>query len=200
MSWPVSWRIGRIRIAAVAGGDVEIAVGAEVQRSAVVPAAEPGDHDLFAVRIDARRIADDAEARYARAVGQVRVARFAEHDVADIAVVVFGESGMERQAVGVADDGVFRQRADLLLECRETDRRSAILAIGKREDSPGLLDDKPSIARRRDDHFQRVLECQLGKHSRRHVRRGWFRRAGDSRRCPCWPRRAPGIGRNRFVR
>ncbi len=88
--------VGRARVAAVAGGDVEIAVGAELQAAAVVAAGGPVDHDRLALGVDTRRVGvGDLEARDARAL---RVAGL--EDVADVDEAVLREVGMEREAVG----------------------------------------------------------------------------------------------------
>ena len=77
MSCPVLKGSGGFGVAGVAGGDVEHAVGAEVDVAAVVAALEEGDEDFLAGRVDPRRLClGDREARHARAVRQVRGGRF----------------------------------------------------------------------------------------------------------------------------
>ena len=69
MSCPVFERVGRVRVRRVAGGDVEHAVGAEVEVAAVVAALQEGEDDLLARRVDPRRVGvRDREPRDARAV------------------------------------------------------------------------------------------------------------------------------------
>ena len=62
-------RVGRVRVRRVARGDVEHAVGAEVEVPAVVAALQEGDDDLLARRVDPRRVGlGDPEPGHARAV------------------------------------------------------------------------------------------------------------------------------------
>src|SRR2546428_10772616 len=89
---------------AVAGGNVKKPVLAELEIAAVVTAGQKGKKDLLALGITTRGIAfGDAKARDARAVRQLLAVFFAIEDIANVAIMVFGELGMEGQAVEVAD-------------------------------------------------------------------------------------------------
>ena len=181
MSCPVA-RVGRGGIRGIARRDVEISVGAEFQRAAVMPAAGPGDENLFARRIATRRDGvAHPESRYARAVGQPRAALLGTDDIADVAVPVFGELGMERQSIGLVDDPARRQIADLLGDIQEQIGMVTVLSIGKRKNPAMLLDDEPAVASRCDNHLQRVVQLQLWKHPRSQIRRRRFRCARDVR-------------------
>ncbi len=95
-------RIGRRGPGAVAGGEIQAPVVAEVQAAAVVAARpEPQDH-LLALRVDHRRIGPArGEPGDDRAVGQVVL-----QDVADVDVPVLFESRMEREPVQGREVGV----------------------------------------------------------------------------------------------
>ena len=105
MSCPVLNGSGGFGVAGVAGGDVEHAVGAEVEVAAVVPALQEGEDDLLARRVDPRRVGlGDGEPGHARAVGQVLLAGLlAAQGVADEALAVLLEVRVERQPVNRLD-------------------------------------------------------------------------------------------------
>src|SRR5581483_7056823 len=80
-------RVGRVGAGRVAGGDVEHAVGAEVEVAAVVAALQEGEDDLLAGRVDARRGgARDREPGHAGAVLEVLLAAAGQEGVTDEAL------------------------------------------------------------------------------------------------------------------
>ena len=121
-------RVGRVGAGRVAGGDVEHAVGAEVEVAAVVAALQEGEDDLLARRVDPRRVRPgDREPRHARAVRQVPLAGvLALQRVADEALAVLLEVGMEGQPVDRLD----------LLRLREQVNRLESPCAGRRRGRP----------------------------------------------------------------
>src|SRR6185437_8367463 len=90
-------RIRRVRVPSIARGNVEHAVGAEVEVASVVPTLKEGKDDLFARRIDAWRVRlTDGEARDARSVRQVLlVGLIASQGVTEKALAILLEIGMK---------------------------------------------------------------------------------------------------------
>ena len=103
-------RVGGRRPGAVAGGDIQVAVVAEVQAAAVVAARpEPQDH-LLALGVDHRRIGPaDREPGDDRAVGQVVL-----QDVADVDIPILFEARMKGESV---------ERREIGVELREVERQ-----------------------------------------------------------------------------
>src|SRR5262249_21396657 len=135
-------RIGRIGAGAVAGRDVEHAVIAEVQVTAVVSAAQKGDEDFLALRIDTRRVGvADAEARQARAFGQLLIRILASQNVANVTVTVLRKLRMKSQAVQGLDAAglVFVPGAKLGGQVKKEVLLIGLWIEGERVDFPRLL-------------------------------------------------------------
>ena len=165
MSCPVLSGSGGLGLGGVAGGDVEHAVGAEVQVAAVVPALQEGEDDLLARRVDPRRVRlGDREPRHPRAVRQVRLARLrALQGVADEALAVLLEVRVERQPVDRLDLLRLREQVDRLefLAQVEEEVGLGVRLVGERVQHAGLLADEEPVAPRTAGDEQGMLELQV---------------------------------------
>ncbi len=165
MSCPVLNGSGGFGFAAVAGGDVEHAVGAELDVPAVVPALQVGEQDLLARRVDPRRVGfRDGEPRHPRPVGQVPlVGLLAKQGVADEALAVLLEIRVERQPVDRLDLLRVREqgeRFDLLAEV-EKEVCLGVRLVVERIQHAGLLADEEPVARGGAGDEQGMLEFQI---------------------------------------
>jgi hypothetical protein len=179
--------IGRVRVGGVAGGNVKEPVGTKMQIAAVVPALQPTDDDLLALRLGPRRIgAADVEPGNARAVGQVLLAILADQRVANVTVAILGELRVEHEAINRFDAFRARMRLELLKILGEIEKQfgRGIGPIGDGKNAPGLLGDEETIQPGSADAQQRMLQLDLGKDIDGAICRRWFRRADDVRRRP----------------
>ena len=167
-------RVGRVRRSGVARRNVEAAVGAELEAPAIVASGDPRDDDLFARRINLRRLAlRHREARNASAVGQTVF-----QNVTEIDRSVSREAAMKRHSVNLSKTGDFFFQVDD--EVRLLGTRIAF----ERKNLAILFDDKQSVDGRCAGHVQWFLELQLGKHARYDVGQRRVGRAGHSRAGP----------------
>ena len=185
--------VGRVRVGGVAGGDVEHAIGTEVDVAAVVPALEEGEHDLLAGRVDARRIGiRDAEPGDARPVGQVALPGLrALKRVADEAGSILLEIGVKRQTIHRLDllgSGQQGDRLDLGSQI-EKQLGLGVRRVGEGIQHAGLFADIEPIASGTASHEQGMIELQIRKRPNNFVRWRRIGRTDDSRSRPSGPGR-----------
>ena len=162
---------------AVAGDDVEIAVGAELQAAAVVAAIGPFKDDLLGRPINHRRLRLHMEPRDARAFRQAFFGTVGNPGHVGEAVVL--ELGMERESV---DDLLF---ALGVLQLQREIGLVGVLVIDERPDFSIAAGDEQAIRARCVGEIERLLELrQLRKRQLRAIRRRRLRRTDHLRRAP----------------
>ena len=179
--------IGRVRVGAVAGRDVEKAVLAELEIAAVMAAGQPGDDDFLRARIDARWIrVRHLEAGHARAIRK-RSLGLARQHIANIAVAVFLELRMKRQPVERVQPLGALDLLPVRESLRDVEEQICLGAGGihrKGKDLAELFADEKAIHAGRPFHQEWVIEAELGKGALDAIRGRWIGGAGDARRGP----------------
>ncbi len=179
--------IRRVGAGGVSGGDIEIAVAAEMQIAAIMTAGQPGDQNLFAGRIAARRIGvRDAETTDATALGQRLAAFLGFENVTNVTVPVLGEPRVESQSIQRIKtlDRAFVPTCQVAANIEKKIGLGAIGVHWKRINLAGLLAHEKPVDGWCHGKQQRVFERELGKRTHRFVR---VRRVGsphDMRSCP----------------
>ena len=161
--------VGRVRLGSVAGGNVEVAVGAEGEGAAVVAAAEPADDGVLARGVEAQRVERrGGEARDARAIHLVE------------ALIVVEENEAVRREAGVEGEAQrSRRRAELAAVENEVGVRHA-RARAEGNELAALLQHHPAVAAGLAHEVHGLGEFELWEDALDIERRGWVRRAGDA--------------------
>ncbi len=142
----------------VAGHDVKIAVRAELEAAAVMPAVGPFEDDLLGCLVNDRRLSLDRKTRYARARRQPFLRAIGNPGHIDETIVL--EFRMKREGI----DDLFLAFRILQLE-REVGLID-ILLVDERPDLAPASRDEQAIGSRRIGQVERLLEFrQLGNAS-----------------------------------
>ena len=162
--------IGRIRLGGVAGGNIEVAVGAEGEGAAVVPAAEPRDDGPRAGGVEPQRIE--------RAGGEARDTRAIHFVVAFVVVdedeTIRREARVEGEAQRTGGPGAKLAEVEGHISVRHARARA------KGNELTALLQHHPAVAAGLAHEVHGLGEFELRKGALDGERRGRVRRAGDA--------------------